>query len=56
MDYLKRYSIFINGLLYRATDSEQDARDFIAQRWGNCEICAIYDNEAREYIFTEVSV
>lgn len=56
MDYLKRYSIFINGLLFYATDSEKDARDYISRRWGFNEIATIYDNETRDYIFTGVSI
>ena len=56
MDYLKRFSVFVNGLLYRATDSEQDARDFIESRWGFSEVCMIYDNQTKEYIFTEVNI
>lgn len=56
MDYLKRYSVFINGLLFYATDSEKDARDYISARWGYNEIAAIYDNERRDYILTVVSI
>lgn len=56
MDYLKRYSIFINGLLFYATDSEKDAREYINARWGYNEIAAIYDNETRDYIFTGVNI
>ncbi len=56
MKYNKRYSVFINGFLYFATDSEEEARDYIGKRWGWNEIAAIYDNERKDYIFTGVSV
>lgn len=55
-NFIKRYSVFINGLLYYATDSEKDARDYISARWGWNEIATIYDNETRDYIFTGVSI
>lgn len=55
-NYFKRYSVFINGLLYRAFDSEEEAREFLAARWWVGEISSIYDNEKQDYVITEVRV
>ena len=55
-NYLKRFSVSINGLLYAAFENEQDARQFIAQRWGSPEIATIYDHEKQDCIYTEVRI
>ena len=55
-NYLKRFSVSINGLLYATFENEQDARQFIARRWGSPEIATIYDHEKQDCIYTEVRI
>ena len=55
-NYLKHFSVSINGLLYATFENEQEARDFIAHRWSGPEIATIYDHEKQDCIYTEVRI
>lgn len=57
MELLKRYSVFLNGSIWQVFDSLEEAKAFIEGRiWFYGGLASIWDNEKREYIYTEVSI
>ena len=57
MNLLKRYSVFLNGSIWRVFDSLEEAKQFIeGSIWFYGGLATIWDNQEREYIYTEVSI
>ena len=57
MDLLKRYSVFLNGSIWQVFDTLEEAKQFIEGGiWFYGGLATIWDNQEREYIYTEVSI
>ena len=56
MDYYRRYTVFIDGFIMGAFQTLQEAQEYIKRRWYEPEVVSIWDNESREYLYTEVRV
>ena len=52
-NYFKRYSVDIGGRIVAVFDNEEEAREFVNDRWW-LDMATIYDHEAREVILTEI--
>jgi hypothetical protein len=49
---IKRYSVFINGLLYRLFETTEEARRWVCSRYRDSEIAEIWDNLERKEVET----
>ena len=54
--YYRRYTVFIDGFVMGAFETEEEARDYIRRRFYEPEIASIWDNETRNYLYTEVRI
>lgn len=54
-NFLKRFSVDLDGRIVAAFDTEQEARDWIACRWW-LAWASIYDHEKKEIVLTEVRI